>query len=90
MGKSQQEPLESEVGDLEITYDENNMVSEYSTDLNDISIDSLVELVGEPTVQLDDSDYLYHGNKVDIILYSQNGSFTTMTVKKVAEEKNSL
>jgi teichoic acid transport system ATP-binding protein len=90
MGKSQQELLESEVGELEITYDDNNMVSEYSTDLNDISIDSLVELVGEPTVQLDDSDYLYHGNKVDVILYSQNGSFTTMTVKKVAEDKNSL
>jgi teichoic acid transport system ATP-binding protein len=90
MGKSQQELLESEVGDLEITYDDNNMVSEYSTDLNDISIASLVELVGEPTVQLDGSDYLYHGNKVDVILYSQNGSFTTMTVKRVAEEKNNL
>ncbi|PAE38148.1 teichoic acids export ABC transporter ATP-binding subunit TagH [Bacillus sp. 7884-1] len=90
MGKSQQELLESEVGDLEISYDDNNMVREYSINLNGISIDSLVELVGEPTVQLDDSDYLYHGNKVDVILYSQNGSFTTMTVKKVAEDKNSL
>jgi teichoic acid transport system ATP-binding protein len=90
IGKSEQQLLESEVSNLEVTYDENNMVREYSTDLNGISIDNLVELVGEPTVQQDDSVYLYHGNKVDVILYSQNGSFKTITVKKLAEEKNSL
>lgn len=90
IGKSQEQMLESEVSDIEITYDGNNMVSEYSTNLGGISIDSLVGLVGEPSVKQDDSVYLYHGNKVDVILYSQNGSFETMTVKKVAEDKNSL
>jgi teichoic acid transport system ATP-binding protein len=90
IGKSQQDLLESEIDNLEITYDENNLVSEYTTDLNSISIDSLVALVGEPTVQQDDSVYLYHGENVDIILYSRNGLLTTMTVKKVPEENNSL
>ncbi|MFP7299096.1 teichoic acids export ABC transporter ATP-binding subunit TagH [Neobacillus niacini] len=90
IGKSQEQLLDSEINNLEITYDENNLVREYSIDLNDIPMDSLAELVGQPNVQQDDTVSLYHGSTVDFILSIRNGSITSMTVKRVSEENSSI
>jgi teichoic acid transport system ATP-binding protein len=90
IGRNQHDLLGSEIDNLEITYDENNVVSQFTTDVSGLSIDSLVELVGDPTLQQDELVYLYHGEKVDFILNSQNGLITTLTVKKVTEENNSI
>jgi teichoic acid transport system ATP-binding protein len=87
LGKTEQE-LQDWV-DLEITYDENGVANEYVTRFNDLSKESLLELMGEPAVQLEDSAYVYPGKKVTFILQRENETLTSLTVKKLPEEKNS-
>lgn len=91
LGKSRESLTEPQVSNFEITYDDNNIVTEYNVNLGAISRESLVQAVGEPALQEGRNSLLYRGAKVDFILYSQDGrSFTLMAVESAAEVTTSL
>ncbi|MDM5329825.1 teichoic acids export ABC transporter ATP-binding subunit TagH [Neobacillus sp. CF12] len=91
MGKSLQEITEAEqLDDMEIVYDGNNKANQLQFNLGGIAEESLFALVGEPTLQHEENTYLYHGKNYDLVLTSQNGAFTSLTVKQVVQENNNL